>query len=58
MDNSNRSEYKDDESFLIKLDQSIIAQTLFDVFESIKERKKKVIIMGLSIGAAIGLKML
>lgn len=41
-----------------QLNQAIVAQTVADVFDEIKSQNKKVIVVGLSIGAAVGLKML
>lgn len=49
---------EEDEKFLKQLNQAIVAQTVADVFDEIKSQGKKVIVVGLSIGAAVGLKML
>jgi dienelactone hydrolase len=53
---SNKNE--EDESFLKDLSQPIVAQTLYDVLQEIKGKNKKIIVVGLSIGSAIGLKLL
>lgn len=52
------SNEEDDQKFLQQLSQAVVAQTVADVFDEIKSQGKKVIVVGMSIGAAVGLKML
>lgn len=53
---TNRSE--EDDIFLKRLDQSMVAQTIWDIMEEVKSFNKKIILVGFSIGAAFALRML
>lgn len=56
--NEESAQSEDDVKFLSSLDHSIIMQIIFEVAEEIQAKGKKLILVGFSLGSAIGMKML
>ena len=55
---SENTQQIDDATFLASLDHSKIAQTVYSAVDYAAKSGKAIVLMGFSIGAAIGLKML
>jgi hypothetical protein len=56
--NEESAHSEDDNIFLSSLNHSIIMQIIFEVAEEIQSKGKKLILVGFSLGSAIGMKML
>jgi hypothetical protein len=56
--NEESAQSEDDNIFLSSLNHSIIMQIIFEVAEEIQSKGKKLILVGFSLGSAIGMKML
>jgi hypothetical protein len=56
--NEESANSEDDAKFLSSIDHSIIMQIIFEIIEEIQSKGKKLILVGFSLGSAIGMKML